>query len=135
MNSLVLDEPQTPQLHVEIIDTNEGLLSLKVDWQELEARDPEMTFFLSWEWLAEVFRQHPGRWRVLVARKANEQSSCVGILPLKYRLHWSSTRNQFETQIEAGGRLMFSEYTGFLCESGLERPVMEIFGNALRRMP
>jgi CelD/BcsL family acetyltransferase involved in cellulose biosynthesis len=135
VNSLVSDELKTPQLHVEIIDTYDGLLNLQVGWQELEVRDPEMTFFLSWEWLAEAFHQHPGKWRVLVVRQANEENRCVGILPLKYRLHWSRTRNQFETQIEAGGRLMFSEYTGFLCEAGLERPVMEAFGDALRQMP
>jgi CelD/BcsL family acetyltransferase involved in cellulose biosynthesis len=135
MNRLAQEEFNPLQLRVESIETYEGLLNLKADWKALEARDPEMTFFLSWDWLAEAFRQHPGKWRVLVVRQAREGNRCVGLLPLKYRVLWNATRNQFETQIEAGGRLLFSEYTGFLCEAGQDQAVIKALGEALQRMP
>lgn len=135
MNSLAPETRRNGPLRVEIIDTFEGFLAAEADWKKLEARDPEMTFFLSWDWLFHAFRDNPFKWSVLALRAPFGQDGFVGLLPLKYGVHWSTSKNQFQTEIEAGGRLLFSEYTGFLCDPTVEVAVMETFATALRRMP
>ncbi len=99
----------------------------------LEKRDPEGTIFLSWAWLNEAFRQNPGRWRVFAAR----HGSCeyVGFLPLKYRVHWSKSNLASQSEIEAGGRLLWSENTGFLCDPAFEIPAIERIAVHLQSMP
>ena len=52
---------------VRLVDTPAGLDALRPVWEELQARDPEATIFLTWEWMAQAFRAHPYRWTVLVA--------------------------------------------------------------------
>lgn len=135
MNSLAPERLGQEQLLVEMIDTPTELMALETAWRSLEARDPEATFFLSWDWLSEAFRQHPTRWRVLVVRQGTDEDSCIALMPLKYRLRWSETRNQFQSQIEAGGRLLFSEYTGFLCDPRSEQAAMWALAAALQAMP
>lgn len=126
--------PATTDLRVEVIDTYAGFLAAKRDWQALEDRDPQLTVFLSWDWLAQAFRDHPYRWSVLAVR-ASGKDGFVCLLPLKYRLHWSNSRSEFQTELEAGGRLLFSEYTGFLCDPAFEGGAMRALAVYLRTMP
>lgn len=135
MNSLVSDERMHARLKVEIIDSYAGFLAAETAWKSLEDRDPEMTFFLSWDWLAQAFRDKPYQWSVLAVRAGEGEDDYVGLLPLKYGVHWSRTNNEFQTEIEAGGRLLFSEYTGFLCDPDKEQAVMVALANALRALP
>ncbi|MGY3438666.1 MULTISPECIES: GNAT family N-acetyltransferase [unclassified Marinovum] len=135
MNDLRPDTALHAGLRVEVIDTFDGFKSVEADWKALEAQDPETTVFLSWDWLAQAFADNPFRWSVLAVRAADGSNRLVGLLPLKYRVHWSSSRSCFQSEIEAGGRLLFSEYTGFLCDPGQEPLVMSTLAHALRTMP
>lgn len=122
----------TGVLRVESVETFDGLLALKSEWQRLERLDPESSVFLSWDWLAQAFRPTVGRWRVLaVYRKAR----LVCLLPLKYRVHWSATNEAFQSEIEAGGRLLWSEYTGFLCDPDDEAEAIPALNSHLRGLP
>ena len=105
---------------------------LKDPWQALERRDPGGSIFLSWEWLAQAFRAHPGRWLVVVAHRGDR---ILGLLPLKTRLHWSTSQNRFETEIEAGGRLIWSEYTGLLCDPEAEQEVIAAMARRVQMLP
>lgn len=105
--------PATQKVRVRAVDTLAGFQALRDQWQALEQKDTEGTVFLSWAWLLQAFRAAPGRWRVIAAWSGED---LVAVLPLKYRAHWSKTRTEFQTEIEAGGRLLWSEYTGFLCD-------------------
>lgn len=133
MNSLAPIKRTTKRLRVEVIDAYADFLTAEADWKALEDRDPEMTVFLSWDWLKQAFRDNPYRWSVLVVHGA--EGGYLGLLPLKYGVHWSTTRNEFQTEIEAGGRLIFSEYTGFLCDPNQEQAVIEAMATHLRAMP
>ncbi|MBT3142617.1 hypothetical protein DS909_02615 [Phaeobacter gallaeciensis] len=117
---------------VDSIETFDGLVALKSEWQRLERLDPENTVFLSWDWLAQAFRQTVGRWRVLAVYH-NARLVCV--LPLKYRVHWSTTTEAFQSEIEAGGRLLWSEYTGFLCDPAVETDAIPMLSSYLRGLP
>ena len=122
------------RLRVEVIDTYAGFMAVEQAWKSLEDRDPEMTVFLSWDWLAQPFRQNPFKWSVIAVYTRNG-GDLIGLLPLKYGVRWSASQKEFQTEIEAGGRLIFSEYTGFLCDPEFEQPALEAMARHLRAMP
>ena len=120
---------------VRLVDTPAGLDALRPVWEELQARDPEATIFLTWEWMAQAFRAHPYRWTVLVAEDPRHPGRALCLLPLKYRTHWSRSRAEFQTELEAGGRLLWSEYTGFLCHPEHEAAALRAVTDHLAGMP
>lgn len=122
-------------LTVRIVDTPAGLDALRPAWEALQSRDPEATIFLTWEWMARAFRDNPYRWSVLVAEAPDLPGEALCILPLKYRTHWSRSRNEFHTELEAGGRLLWSEYTGFLCHPEREAEALLAVTDHLAAMP
>lgn len=126
-------DPDSGQVSLAAVDGVGDLEALRRDWQALERRDPEASLFLTWDWLASAFARHPGRWKVLTARTPD--GTLVGILPLKYRVHWSKTQAAFQSEIEAGGRLIWSEYTGFLCDPAQQDAVLRGFARRLQDMP
>ena len=135
MNDLSPNRGIGEDLRAVVIDTHTDFLKLEAAWKALERRDPEATFFLSWDWLGEAFRKNPFRWTVLAVYAHEQSDRLIGLLPLKYGARWSASRQAFLTEIEAGGRLLFSEYTGFLCEPESEASVMAALARALHVMP
>ena len=119
-------------LVVDTIETWAEFRALKPDWQALETRDPQATVFLSWDWMAQAFRANPGRWRVVIVHSADR---LICVLPLKYRVHWSSSARAFQSEIEAGGRLLWSEYTGFLCDPTFQAQALSLAAAQLRTLP
>ncbi len=120
---------------VEIIDTFAAFKALRPGWERLMQRDPQAHVFLSWEWLAEAFRANPNRWSVITVRAHSDSDDFTCIVPLKYRLHWSRSQKAFHSEIEAGGRLLWSEYTGFLCDPAQEEPGLQSAAAALAALP
>lgn len=120
---------------VEVIDTFHAFEELRPGWSRLIEQDSESSVFLSWDWLAEAFRDNPYRWSVLIARHTTEPDNIACILPLKYRVHWSRSRNEFHTELEAGGRLLWSEYTGFVCDPRWEEAALKAVAVKLAQMP
>lgn len=110
-----------PGLRVEVIDSFTAFAQLQGSWADLLARDPDSGLFLSWPWLAEGFVRSPGRWKVLAVREGARQGRYICFLPLKIRLHWSRSAGLLQTQLDPGGRLGFSEYTGFVCDPAEEQ--------------
>lgn len=119
-------------LQVDVIDSHAEFVKLRSAWQDLERRDPESTVFLTWSWMGEVFHDKFYKWSVLVVR---EQGNVLCILPLKYRVHWSTSRKEFQTELEAAGRLLWSEYTGFLCDPAYEAEALTAAADKLAQMP
>ncbi|MEP2530928.1 GNAT family N-acetyltransferase [Shimia sp.] len=122
-------------LHVEVIDTWADFAALRPAWEQLYDTDPETSVFLSWQWIAQAFSGNTFRWSVLVVRAEAGAQQVMCILPLKYRVHWSRSRNEFHTEIEAGGRLLWSEYTGFLCHPSFEQQGLEAAATKLAQLP
>jgi len=119
-------------LHIESAETQAQMQALKGAWQDLERRDPEGTVYLSWDWLAATFAAYPGRWRVLTVWRAGQ---LICLFPMKLRLHWSTSRQQLQTEIEAGGRLIYSEYTGFLCDPAHQDRALVALAGHLQTLP
>lgn len=120
-------------LKVEVVDTLQGFHALRADWQTLERSDPQGTVFLGWDWIKACIAQAAYQWSVVVVRQQDGAAICI--LPLKYRVHWSESRQEFQTEVQAGGRLLWSEYTGFLCKPGAERAGLEAAAQHLAAMP
>ncbi|MDF1857153.1 GNAT family N-acetyltransferase [Pseudooceanicola sp.] len=122
-------------LQVSVIDGYADFVKLRKEWQVLERRDPESTVFLTWDWMAQIFRDNLFRWSVIVVRKKGAGDNILCVLPLKYRLHWSTSRKEFQTELEAAGRLLWSEYTGFLCDPAYEAEALIAAADRLAQMP
>ncbi|WP_164659669.1 GNAT family N-acetyltransferase [Tropicibacter sp. Alg240-R139] len=120
------------ELRIVAVDTLDGFRALRSAWEALEQKDTEGSVFLSWAWLMQAFGATTGRWRVISAWDGKD---LVAVLPLKYRVHWSKTRTEFQTEIEAGGRLLWSEYTGFLCDPSHEKAAIQAIANHLQETP
>ena len=120
-------------LRVEVIDTFAAFAQLRGPWADLLARDPDSGLFLSWAWLAEAFVRSPGRWQVLAVREGTRKGRYLCFLPLKLRLHWSRSEGLLQTQLDPGGRLGFSEYTGFLCDPAEEDRAISALARHLAR--
>ncbi len=120
---------------VEIVEDWNAFQALRPHWQRLHAHDPESGYFLSWRWFAEVFRANPGRWKVLVARTDGPQAEIAGLFPLKHRIRWSESSQQFKTELGPGGKLSWAQYTGMICEPDHERAVTQAFADLLLETP
>lgn len=118
--------------YLEIAETEVELEAMKLGWQALEMQDPESGVFLSWNWLSHAFRQNPQRWRVFAVRLGQDY---VCIFPAKYRVHWSKKLMELQSEIEAGGRLVWSEYTGFLCDPDYEEAALKFLAKHLSSLP
>lgn len=120
---------------VDVLDTFAAFEAMRPAWERLQQKDPDTTVFLSWEWLAQAFRMNPYRWSVLIARPTSSPDEIACILPLKYRVHWSDSHNEFHSELEAGGRLLWSEYTGFICDPQFEDAALAAVAFELTQMP
>ncbi|MBE1282098.1 MAG: GNAT family N-acetyltransferase [Rhodobacteraceae bacterium] len=126
------DGTVSDNLRLRIVQSLGSMTALRHAWEDLEQRDPEGTIFLSWKWMEQTFRAFPGRWRVL-AVWAGGRLVCV--LPLKYRVHWSERQNCLQTELEAAGRLNYSEYVGFLCDPAFEAGAIKLIADHLQTQP
>ncbi|WP_188129579.1 GNAT family N-acetyltransferase [Roseivivax sediminis] len=123
------------QMSVQVVEGHESFRRLKRDWQALEARDPEMTVFLSWAWLDRAFRDNPGRWRVFVVRSAAERGAAVAIFPVMQRARWNAAEGRLETGLVSAGRLILSELTGLLLAPEHEVDALRALARALGARP
>lgn len=123
---------QAGDYELEVVESDAGLQSLRDEWNVLERNDPESTVFLSWNWSRACFSAFPGRWKVVCLRHAGQ---LVCVAPFKYRIRWSRSRKEFQTEIEPGSRLMFSEYCGFLCAPDHAERVLPELARYLQAQP
>ena len=118
---------------VETISDPADLPALRSEWNRLLEQDQTAGVFLSYDWLAPALMENPGRWRVFVVRDHRGAALCI--FPTKYRVHWSSSRKQFQTEIEAAGRLAWGEQTGFICAEGQEEVALRALARGMADQP
>ena len=122
-------------MRVDLIDTLEAFNALEQDWNFVQGLDPDAGYFLSWRWLAEVFRANRGKWRVLAVTPESGPVGYVCFLPLRLKVHWSRSRREFSTECDAGGRLSWAQYTGFVCMPEWEQEALSALAAELRKTP
>jgi CelD/BcsL family acetyltransferase involved in cellulose biosynthesis len=99
-------------MDVDVIDTYDGFVKLRRDWDAVYVADPEAQFFLSWTWLAEIFRRRDSGWCVLAARAGRPGGDYVAFLPL--RLNGRLGADHRALKIEMAGEYSWADYTGFI---------------------
>ncbi len=124
-----------PGLRVDVIDDPEAFAALESSWEAIHRRDPHAGYFLSWPWLAEVFRAYPEGWVVLGVRPETPDGSYVCFLPLRVKERWSRSRREVVTELEPAGRLLWGQYSGFVCDPDWEERALPALGEALRARP
>lgn len=122
-------------MQVDLIETPQAFEQLEQSWNLVQEADHDAGYFLSWEWLAVVFRANRGRWRVLAVRPEDEPLNYVAFLPLWLDVRWSQSQVEFATKLEAAGRLSWAQYTGFVCMSDWEEEALVALAVALRELP
>ncbi|MGZ5390251.1 MAG: GNAT family N-acetyltransferase, partial [Aeromicrobium sp.] len=124
-----------PILRVDVIDTLEGFAAMESSWEAIHHRDPNAGYFLSWRWMAEVFRAHPEGWIILGVRPEGPDNSYVCFLPLRVKERWSRSRREVVTELEPAGRFLWGQYSGFVCEPEFERSALPALADSLRDLP
>jgi hypothetical protein len=124
-----------PVLRVDVIDILEGFAAVRPDWEAVHDRDPNAGYFLSWRWLDEAFRAYPKDWMVLGVRPEGPDTSYVCFLPLRVTKRWSRSRGEVVTELEAAGRLLWGQYSGFLCDPEFEQTALPVLAEALQDLP
>ena len=120
---------------IDIIETWERLVELKQTWEAVYEQDGQSGYFLSWAWLAEVFKANPNRWRVLAVKPKDDGSDYVCFFPQRTKVRWSVSQQKFKTVLEAGGKLSWAQYTGFVCLPSWEEKAIKAVASALVKMP
>lgn len=128
-------EDEDVRLTVDVIDDYAGFISLRSEWDALLTLDPESGVFLSWSSFESAFALNPRRWRVFVVREDGRAGKVRCIFPTKYRVHWSTSLSVFQTEIEAAGRLNWSEYVGFVCDPVHEEAALIALARHLSALP
>jgi hypothetical protein len=122
-------------MDVDIIETHEGFVRVRENWERVHRQDAEADYFLSWRWLDVVLRANPGRWLILAVRGDAPDAEYVCFLPLSLETRWSRSRSALETDLDTAGRLSWAQYTGFVCLPEVEGPAVARAAEALRRLP
>jgi hypothetical protein len=120
---------------VEVIDTVKGLEQIRPAFRAVYRADPDAGVFLSWEWLHQIFEDHPGQWRLYAVRDDRAPSGYSGFLPVHCFMRWSSSRKRFQTMFTDVGRLGLSDYVGFVCQPEFEDEVLDRLGRYLALHP
>jgi len=118
-------------LSVETISSFNALRAAGRAWDALCARDPEATVFLSPLWLAPVLAQRPGEWLAIAVW---EGKALVGLLPLWRRAYRHRDSGSRRVELEAAGRMIWSHYTGLLCDPDHEPAVLDAIATTLMQM-
>ena len=127
--------PVAPVPRVDVIDTPEGFAALESSWEVIHHRDPNAGYFLSWRWMAEVLRACPETWVVLGVRAEGRCSPYVCFLPLRVKERWSRSRGEHVTELEAAGRFLWGQYSGFVCDPAFEGSALPALARALQDLP
>lgn len=117
-------------LRVETITDMKALKTIGRAWDALCARDSETILFLTPQWLAPVLAERPGTWMVLAVYDGQQ---LVGLLPLWRRAFRHRDSGKRRVELEAAGRMIWSEYSGFLCDPDYEDMVLQSLANRLKQ--
>ncbi|MCH2096333.1 MAG: hypothetical protein MK160_14660 [Rhodobacteraceae bacterium] len=121
-------------LSVTLIDQLAEFEALKPAWDALYMRDPDAHIFLDWALLRRAFEDNPARWSVMVLRGGPDRG-LIAALPLKYRIHWSPSKAELQTELAAASDLTGGLYSGLLCDPEYEARALTRLVGALGHMP
>ena len=63
------------KLRTDVIDDYEDFEELRPNWEALYLIDPDAQFFLSWDWLSQLFMREPDRIFFILAVRPDAENS------------------------------------------------------------
>ncbi len=117
-----------------LVDQLQDFDALRSDWSALYLRDPDAHVFLDWSVLRRAFADHPSRWSVIIVRSGADDT-LIAALPLKYRVHWSQSKSELQTQLEPASDLVAGVYSGLLCDPQHEASALAQLARSLAHIP
>src|SRR5690606_40711539 len=99
-------------MKVDVVDQFSVFESLRANWNNVYAADPDANIFLSWDWMSKWLGENRDEWLILAAKASASARDYVGFFPL--RIHTRPAKSGgFLTEIAmAGGN--FADYTGLI---------------------
>lgn len=120
-------------MQVDIISNNYEFSKLKANWNNVYNADPEAQFFLSWDWLSQVFL-HYQDWFVLAVKQDNTTEDYVAFFPLQIKTRMNRNSSEFYNVIRVAGRYTWSDYAGFICGPKHQDTAIPLLANKLIQM-
>ncbi|MDP3176077.1 MAG: GNAT family N-acetyltransferase [Phenylobacterium sp.] len=117
-------------MHIDVVDTFDGLKGLRENWDRLYEADPEAHFYSSWIWMSEWLEALPGPWLILCAKREAGDQEYVGFLGLRLRAHFHTVHG-FKNEVYLASDA-FSDYAGILCLPQDEARTMAAFAAHIR---
>lgn len=120
-------------MQVDIISTNFEFSKLKTSWNNIYSSDPEAQFFLSWDWLSQVFL-HYEDWFIIAVRRGDTANDYVAFFPLQMKTRMSKSSQDFYNVIRVAGRHTWSDYAGFICDPKHQQQAIPLLASKLTQM-
>ncbi len=114
-----------------IITCYNEFAKLQDNWNAVYIADVEAQFFLSWDYLAQVFARHKDNWCVVAVGPASTPANYYAFMPLRLRKRYSKSRDRQVTEVHMAGSLSWADYTGFICRPDYEQAIARL-GVAVR---
>ncbi|MEL6365905.1 MAG: GNAT family N-acetyltransferase [Pseudomonadota bacterium] len=124
--------PENTDVTVEHVTSVQRFIEIELDWDELYKSDPYSNIYLSSRFFASLVLRAQGKFRILLAW--SNEKRCVGVFPLLLKTRWNKDKGCFYNELDMLGHVFDADYTGFLCDPGLEASVCEAFANEISRM-
>lgn len=121
-------------MRVDIIETYTEFEKLKSNWEAVYEADSEAQFFLSWNWLSQVFSQHRKGWFIIAVKPGNTNSNYVAFFPLRLKTRMSRTLHELYNDISVAGRFFWADYSGFICHPDYDDEAIPHFSSQLKQM-
>jgi CelD/BcsL family acetyltransferase involved in cellulose biosynthesis len=121
-------------VEVEVIRTYGAFEEVQRNWDAVYEADPEAQFFLSWVFMAQIFRRRDSDWCVLAARPGRAGTEYVAFFPLRFSTRLSKSRGASITEIGMAGEASWADYTGFICHPDHEEPAIASLAAGLKQM-
>ncbi len=121
-------------MQVDVVKTYTEFEKLKLNWNAVYAADPEAQFFLSWDWLSQVFLQREKGWFILALRLGESTNDYVAFFPLRMKTQMSQRSQTFYNVISVAGRYTWSDYAGLICHSDHEAKAIPLLAKKLTQM-
>lgn len=117
-------------MHIDTIDSLEGLTEISGNWDAVYEADPEAHFFLSWTWLSNWLKGEK-RWFILAVKPDVNASDYVAFFPLTLEI--KTKGGGFHNNLRSAG-FEFTDYTGFLCTPESEDGAIPAFAEQIKRL-
>lgn len=112
---------------IELLDSVERFQACAHDWDEIYARDPDATVFLSYRWMDDLHRRREG---VCVLAWCDDTGRYRAFLPLRRRARANRRKRRFDNVIGMAGN-DWADHNGVLCSPEHELIALPALGAAL----